>query len=273
MTDARPETRAETRKVDIGDTELHVEMIGDGPPLMLLAGLGGRGAFWRNQLEAFSSSYRLIVPDHRGCGGSTRGECATDIAGMADDFIALMDVLDLDRVSLVGHSTGGAIGQHLAIHHSERIERLVISSSWAGPDPYFNALFRNRRAVLQACGAEAYLWQGTMLATPSTYLQPMMQSGFDPVSDRLAELPGLEVELSRIDAVMGHDLRARLGEITLPTLCVAALDDQITPPGLTEELAAGIPGAELHLFDRGGHFCPATATKEYNARVGAFLHL
>lgn len=262
----------EIRKIDIGGgAELHVELAGEGPPLLMLAGLGGRGAFWRQQTAEFSKTHRVIVPDHRGCGGSTRGQSATDIAGLAKDFLALLDALEIECASLLGHSTGGAIGQHFAVFHPDRLERLVISSSWAGPDPYFKALFDNRLAVLRECGPEAYLWHGTMMGLPSSHLQPAMRGGFDPVTERLAEFPGMDIELARIGAVMGHDLRDRLDEIRVSTLCVAACDDQITPPGLTEELAESIPGAELHLFVRGGHFCPTVVPEEYNARVGAFL--
>jgi aminoacrylate hydrolase len=81
----------------------------------------------------------------------------------------------------------------------------------------------------------------------------------------------MDVELSRIEAVMGHDLRARLPQINVPTLCIGAQDDQITPPGFTEEMAAAIPGAELHLLPRGGHFCPTSETSAYNARIMDFL--
>ncbi|QLC26380.1 alpha/beta fold hydrolase [Parasphingopyxis algicola] len=259
-------------KIDVGDAELHVEISGIGPPLLLLAGLGGRGAFWRNQVEAFAQTHRLIVPDHRGCGSSTRGKCVTGIDHMASDILALIDALGLQSIDLVGHSTGGAIGQYIAIHHPNRIERLVLSCSWAGPDQYFSALFSNRKAILQDSGPEAYLAHGTFLAMPSSYLQPVMRSGEDIVADRLAEFPGMDVELSRIAAVMGHDQRDGLRKISAPTLCIGARDDQITPPGFTEELAARIPSAELHLLDRGGHFCAITAAREYNVRVGAFLN-
>ncbi|WP_321325478.1 alpha/beta fold hydrolase [uncultured Parasphingorhabdus sp.] len=262
----------ETYKVDLGDALMHVRIYGKGPPLILLAGLGGRGAFWHGQIEAFAASHRLIVPDHRGCGDSTRGKCVSSIAHMASDFMRMMDTLDIERSKLVGHSTGGAIGQYLAIFHPERINRLVLSSSWAGPDTYFTKLFEHRKTVLQQCGPEAYLWQGMVLAIPTNRLQPIMKSGENIISERLAQFPGVDVELSRINAVMGHNLRERLHEISVPTLCTAALDDQITPPSFTQELAANIAGAQIHLFERGGHFCPTTETEEYNKRVYAFLN-
>lgn len=264
-----------TQRIDIGDAELHVEITGPNegqvPDLLLVSGLGGRGAFWQPQIAALAGQFRCITFDHRGCGASTPGLKVEDTAHMARDVAALLDALGIARTLFIGHSTGGAIGQHLALDHPERLEKLVISCSWPGPDAYFLELFRNRRAILEQCGPETYLATGTFLALPSSYLQPRVASAKATMAERLRVFPGVEVELSRIAAVMGHDLRARLPQIAVPTLCIGAQDDQITPPGFTEEMAAAIPGAELHLLPRGGHFCPTAQTQAYNERIIQFL--
>ena len=262
-------------KVDIGDAELHVEITesvsGSGPDLLLVAGLGGRGAFWSNQIAAFAQHFRVITFDHRGCGSSTAGLLTHSTAHLARDVIALMDALEISSAHLVGHSTGGAIGQHIALGHADRLAKLVLSCSWPGPDAYFTELFRNRRAVLEQCGPLDYLTMGTYLAMPSSVLQPQMRDAQETMAQRLAAFPGLEVELSRIAAVVAHDLRARLPEISAPTLCIGAMDDQLTPPGFTQEMADLIPGAEVRLLERGGHFSPIAATDVYNRHVLEFL--
>lgn len=260
-----------THKVDIGEAELHVEITGDGPDLLLVAGLGGRGAFWSNQIAPFAEAFRVITYDHRGCGLSTPDLPAKGTTQMAADLVALMDALDITSASLVGHSTGGAIGQHLALDHADRLEKLVLSCSWPGPDTYFTELFRNRRAVLEHCGPLDYLTMGTYLAMPSSVLQPQMRDAQEYMAQRLAVFPGVEVELSRIASVVGHDLRARLPQITAPTLCIGAMDDQLTPAGFTREMADAIPGARIHLLELGGHFSPIAATNLYNAQVLEFL--
>ena len=146
-----------------------------------------------------------------------------------------------------------------------------MSCSWAGPDAYFTHLFQTRRQVLISCGPEAYLTMGTYLALPSSFLQPSMTSARDFIKPRIDAFPGLEVELSRLSAVMSHDLRSLVRKIPHRTLCVGAKDDQITPPGFTIELAEKIENAELALLEHGGHFCPVAATEAYNARVLSFL--
>lgn len=148
----------------------------------------------------------------------------------------------------------------------------MLSCSWAGPDTYLTELFRTRREILISCGPLAYLTMGTYLAMPGAHLQKQMTSARAFMEERLAAFPGLEVELSRINAVYTHDLRSRLHAITAPTLCIGAADDQITPSGFTEELASLIERAKMHLLERGGHFCPLVSTQAYNARLLGFLN-
>lgn len=257
--------------IDIGDAELYVETHGEGPPLFFVAGLGGRGVFWQQQVDSFSKHFKVILHDHRGVGKSTPDKVVFGAEHMANDLIALMRAMEIEKAHLVGHSTGGAIGQHIALKQGDLIDKLVLSCSWAGPDAYFSHLFNMRRQILISCGPEVYLSVGNFLATPSAYLQPQMSSARSFMSERMQAFPGLEVELSRLSAVSSHDLRSHIHKIDKPTLCIGAKDDQVTPPAFTEELAAKIAGAELHLLEHGGHFCPIAATQDYNPRVMEFL--
>lgn len=259
------------RRIDLGHTELYVEEHGEGEPLLLVAGLGGSGRFWHAQVAAFARHFRVVLHDHRGVGRSGPGPLISNAGEMADDLLRLMDALGIERAHLVGHSTGGAIGQHVALRAPQRLASLVLSASWAGPTPLFQQTFHTRRDILINSGPLNYLMIGTLLATPAWYLAPRFRSTQEYFSTRLAEFPGLDVELGRLNAVMAHDLRHRLHEIDLPTFVIGARDDQLTAPGLSEELAQRISGATLHLLAEGGHFCPQTVTEAYNEAVLGFL--
>ncbi len=259
------------RRVSVGHAELYVEEYGEGEPLLLVAGLGGSGRFWMQQVPEFAKYFRVILHDHRGVGRSGPGPIISNVGDMAGDLLRLMDALGIDSAHLVGHSTGGAIGQHIALHAPERVRSLGLSASWGGPTPLFVQTFHTRRDILINSGPLNYLMVGTLLATPAWYLQQRFASTQDYFRTRLAEFPGLEIELGRLNAVMRHDLRHRLHEIDKPTFVIGARDDQLTPPGLSEELAQRIPGARLCLLDQGGHFCPHTVTAAYNAAVLEFL--
>ncbi|MEM6666723.1 MAG: alpha/beta fold hydrolase, partial [Pseudomonadota bacterium] len=105
----------------IDDGELYYEVHGSGPPLLLIAGLGGLGSYWTPQIDRFSQHFTLIVQDHRGTGKSSRSKIKYSLEQMAQDTLRLMDALSLESAHLVGHSTGASIGQILAIEHPRRM--------------------------------------------------------------------------------------------------------------------------------------------------------
>ena len=274
FSDARNMTNdppSQAHKVEVPGGVIHAEVVGDGPDLLLVPGLGGRAQFWDAQIPALSRRYRVIRHDHRGVGRSLPASPARSIAEMANDVLALMDALGIARAHYVGHSTGGAIGQHLALNAKERIDALVLSATWPGPDPLFTSQMLTRKEILRAAGPAVYLMIGTLLATPGAILQRTFVDSQRFLADRLSAFPGVETECIRIDAVIAHDLRARLSEITHRTLVIGAEDDQITPAGFFRELAALIPGAELRVLATGGHFCPMTVPEPYTEALLAFL--
>src|SRR5580698_4728740 len=96
---------------------LHYDLLGTpGKPLVLMiAGLGGTGSSWGAQVERFASDYRVVLPDQRGTGQTTRAAEGYTTAQLATDFAALLAHLDLGPAHVVGTSTGGAIAQMMAL--------------------------------------------------------------------------------------------------------------------------------------------------------------
>jgi aminoacrylate hydrolase len=257
--------------ISIGDAAIYYEDKGQGAPLMLVPGLGGTGAFFISQVPEFSRSFRTVIHDHRGAGRSTHSRIKYSVEQMADDTLRLMDALGIESAHLLGHSTGGAIGQVIATEHPERLQSLVLSATWAGPDPYFRRMLESRKQTLLDSGVEAYLKASALVQTT-----PRWVSENDEFLTELHRVsadgcPPVEVMASRIDAILGHDRRSRLLQIRVPTLVIVARDDMITPPFYSEELASAIPGAKLIVLETGGHFCPTIHSAAYNAAVGAFL--
>lgn len=258
-------------KIDIGDAEIHYEETGDGPPLMLVPGLGGGGSFWAPQVAEFAAHFRVIIHDHRGAGQSTHSLIEYSVDQMAADALALMDALGIEAAHYVGHSTGGAMGQAIAQDHPERLKSLVLSATWAGPDAYFRRCFENRREVLVELGLDSYARASTLVLMPPWWIA----ENDDLIAEQAQRLavnnPPLEVMISRIDAIMKHDRRAGLGGIKTPTLVICARDDAVTPPHLSDELAGAIPDAERIMLDKGGHFVPIILPGDYNPPVLDFL--
>lgn len=257
--------------VSIGDADLYYEEAGEGPPLMLVPGLSGQGSFWISQVPVFSRDFRTVTHDHRGTGRSTHSRITYSVEQMADDALRLMDALGIESAHLVGHSTGGAIGQVIALEHPDRLRSLVLSATWAGPDPFFRRLFDTRRQTLIDSGVEAYLRASALVQATPWWISQNDEFLTDLHRVQAAAAAPVEVLVSRIDAILRHDRRLRLLEIRLPTLVIVAQDDMITPRFYSEELAARIPGAKLIVLETGGHFAPAIHSEPYNAAVGQFL--
>src|SRR5579863_979547 len=114
-------------RISIGDCHVYYERQGAGFPVLFISGLGGQASYWRDQVPAFAKAFDVVLHDHRGVGQSDHSRIAYTVERMAADVIALMDALGIDRAHVVGHSTGGAIAQVLAIQHPARLASVVIS--------------------------------------------------------------------------------------------------------------------------------------------------
>src|SRR5256885_17267926 len=171
---------------------------------------------------------------------------------MAADVIGLMDALEIERAHVVGHSTGGAIAQILAIEHPNRLASVVLSASWTKPDAYFRRLFGLRKDILLRLGPSAYVQANSLYLYPSWFVARNNERFRQLEAQNLAVFPPTEVAASRIDAILAFDRTENLGRIKTPTLVVGAEDDIVTPAYFSEELARLIPGAEIKIFPRGG---------------------
>lgn len=244
---------------------------GSGRPVLMLSGLGGRADFWAAQMDRLSGQFRCLSFDHPPVDRASHRQPAEVVALLARTALDLLDRLGIACADIIGHSLGGAIAQHLAIHAPERVNRLVLSASWAGPTEPFLALFALRRGVLESVGPRAYLEQGAWLGYPGWWMMENYPRVQESIAARLAGFGGVGGELGRLAAVMAHDLRDRVAEIRAPTLVVCAQDDSITPLPLSQELAERIAGARLAVLPTGGHFAPVTVPDSYANWVGAQL--
>lgn len=111
--------------VIVNDITLHYERVGEGPPLLLLHGLGSSGEDWEHQVAELSTGYDLIVPDFRGHGQSTKPPGPFSIELFASDIVALIEELDLGSVTIVGISLGGMVGFQITAGRPDLVGRLI----------------------------------------------------------------------------------------------------------------------------------------------------
>jgi aminoacrylate hydrolase len=236
---------------------------GAGAAVLLVPGLGGRTDFWSAQIPRLAEYWTVITWDQRGVGAragevacSAPAELATDVATMLDELRGL-------PVALVGHSMGAGICQHFALNAADRLQGMVLSSAWAKPLDSFRALIAERREILQSQGPAAYLAVSARIALPASAESSIDD---DALAERAAGL-NIEDELARLDALYAHDLSTQVGEIRLPVEVLAAADDRLTPPTMSEDLAARLPRAQLTMLESGGHMAPQANAEEFSSAL------
>lgn len=119
-------------KAKVGDIQIYYEEYGEGPPLIMILGLGQDTATWEFQISEFSKHFRLILLDNRDSGRSSHCSETYTTETMACDVLGLMDQLGIGRTHLLGTSMGGMIAQQVALMAPERVISLILASttSW-----------------------------------------------------------------------------------------------------------------------------------------------
>jgi aminoacrylate hydrolase len=258
-------------RISIGDCSLYYERHGIGFPVLFISGLNGFASFWQDQVAAFGKRFEVITFDHRGIGQSGEARMGYTVERMAADVVGLLDALRIKRTHVIGHSTGGAIAQVLAIEHPNRLASAVLAATWTKADAYFRRLFAFRKEVLLQLGPSSYLASATLYWYPSWWVARNNERLRQLEAQNLAAFAPVEIVASRIDAMLAFDRTSELGRIKIPTLVIGAEDDIVTPAYFSEELARMIPAAEIKLFPRGGHFLAHVRAREFNNAVLPFL--
>lgn len=251
----------------IGD--MHVRVAGHGPAMVLCHGFTTTGEFWREQVEPFSRTHRLVIPDLPGHGRSPSppGRRYT-IDAYADDLAQLFEALRIEDAVLVGLSMGGTIAQRFVLKqqaaHPRRLRGLVL----VGATPHGLGPAVRVENVLQAIdrhGVEAASQAVIDRSFGSTASPALVEFARSEV----VRTPAF-VAREAIASLNEADSRAQLGRIALPTLVVCGTEDAITPPAESRALAAGIPGAHLVLIEQAGHFPMLEQPARFDAALRDF---
>ncbi|WP_131113069.1 alpha/beta fold hydrolase [Lichenihabitans psoromatis] len=249
---------------------IYYERVGSGPPVVLIPGLGGDGRFWNGVVALLASRFDLLVVDHRGAGRSGRPAGPYRIDGIARDVLAILDAEGCGAAHLVGHSTGGAIVQTIALDAPERARSLVISGGWDRSDARFRAAFGARAALLDAGLADAYQQLTHVFGYDPAFIDAHEAELDKAVASAATALAPFAVTAARVRMLLDFDRSAELHRIAQPTLIVGARDDGLIPIHHAHRLRSLIPHAEFCEL-AGAHFHPRTDPAPFATRVAAFL--
>jgi pimeloyl-ACP methyl ester carboxylesterase len=245
--------------------------VGNGPPVVLIAGLGSTTRIWGDLPAVMGRRFRVIAVDNRGVGGSAGGGRFT-LRGAAEDLEAVLDAREVRRAALLGASMGGVVALTTALAIPHRVSRLVVVSSAA-------RLSIHGRRLLEV------LQDLLLYAPPDRAGAALMTLAFSPSfherfarfienADRLygpedSDLPGILLQLDHL--LRGWDLRGGLPSIDVPALVLCGDRDPVVAPEDTAELAGLIPGAELVRVPGAAHSVLAEGGEATLERVLAFL--
>ncbi len=238
-------TTTQSVKLDgVGPVDVIIDERGEGKPLLLLHGGGGpQTVAGLGELLAATHQARTISPVHPGFGGTTRPDGLASIRGLAALYVALLDHLDLDDVTVIGNSLGGWIAAEMALLESPRVGGLVLVDAVGievpgHPVADFFSLTMDQVFQLSFHNPDPYR------VDPSS-LPPAAQAIAAGNRAALAVYAGTSMS----DPTLGQ----RLSTLDLPVLVLWGDSDQIVDPDYGRAYAAAIPMARFRLLTGTGH--------------------
>ena len=242
-------------------------LMGEGPPLLLLHGIGDSSASWLPVMAALAEHHTVIAPDLLGHGNSAKPRADYSVAAYANGMRDLLEVLGVERVTVVGHSLGGGVAAQFAYQYPERCERLVLVAT-GGVARAVNPFLRVASAPL----AEVLL-----VAMNLPPIRPLGRLGLEVLSLAGHDLGRDKVELTEVfdrlpdtaaRVAFTRTLRSAVdwrGQVVtmrdrayltahMPTLIIWGTNDGVIPSRHAEIIHEAMPGSALEYFPGAGHF-------------------
>jgi len=256
--------------VHVGPLRLRISRRGQGPSLLLLGGLGNSLGVWDNLVRALPD-FDTIAVDAPGTGSSSTPLLPLSMTELAELYAGLVRSLELDRVSILGLSFGGAVAQQLAYQSPELVGRLVL----CGTGPGIGGIPGSAAALRELASPVRYY-----SAAHSRRVAPLIYGGrfarepesFDnELQERLASPPSVYGYYCQLAALVGWSSLPWLSRIEAPTLVLAGDDDPVYPIENAEKLGHGIPDARVERLHGGGHLFVMDSAHDIAPSIRAFI--
>ncbi|GAB2985801.1 alpha/beta hydrolase [Amycolatopsis acidiphila] len=251
----------------INDTELAVEVEGEGPAVLLVHGLGGTSNFYQVQAETLAERFRVIRVDSAGAGRSALAD-GISIERHAEDLVAVLDALEVESAAVVGHSMGTLVVRLLAARRPERVSALALLGAVAEPAEAGRQAQRDRAAVLRerGTGAVAPGVVANALSEHTRRTKPEVAAFVRELVMR-QDPEGYARNCEALAAATDPGPIAR----ELPLLLVTGAEDKVGAPPVSEQLAAAHGNATLEILPGIGHWTALEAAAETTDLLLKFL--
>jgi proline iminopeptidase len=271
--------------VEVNGTRLYYEIAGEGKTVLTMHGGPGIGDHGDNKkmFARLEDEFRFVYYDQRGNGRSMHNDPSTYTHEVfVEDAEQLRQKLGLGRVALSGGSYGGILALEYALAHQEHLTHLILRGTAASHELQRAAFENALKSGLPGVDAEMLtnLFYGRMkddddLREHFARIYPLYSKSYTP--EKARELFARKRFFAATHnaffrhAFPAYDIRDRLHEIKVPTLILAGRHDWITPLRFAEELAEGIPNAELVIFENSGHSIHSDEPEKFYAVTREFL--
>jgi len=231
--------------------DLNYEVMGEGEWLVMIGGyVSGNHDAWGQQPQKLAESFKVLVFDNRGIGGSAVPDVPYTTRMMANDTLMLMKHLGIERAHIFGKSLGGAIAQWMAIDAPAAVRSIAMTSSFAIASPRMKAMVRWWLDSAKTHGgltAEVIAGLLTYFFTES-YWEKNADTLQRSVANILAVNRPVQGFLHTGNCLLTHDTLGQLERIGCPVQVLVGAEDAITTPEHNQEIARRIPNAELQII-------------------------
>lgn len=247
-------------KAQNGEVTIYYEDEGSAEPVLLIHGHTMDGRIWERVMpRLLDEDLRIVRPDLRGHGRSTRPDSGYHLSHHAADMAAVLDAAAIGSAIVVGYSIGGAVALEMTVTMPDRVSGLVLLSPVMPERPFEPVFMDNLREVARVARSDGI--EAAMLGPWAE--NPLFEHSFSKPGIRRAamtmirDFPGAEYLATQRDRVEREwQVAERLSEIRIPTVVIAG--DHETPGfrAFAEEAAAGVGGSRLEILDDCGHLLP-----------------
>lgn len=254
--------------LQLEDVALYYEESGEGTPVLVLHGLGSSGRDFERVAPRLAARHRVLAPDVRGHGRSSKPAGDYSVALFAKDLAALCDRLGLSRLHVIGLSMGGMIAFQLAVDRPELVRSLVIINS--GPDMVARTArrwlaFKVRLALLRLLGPRGLAKVIASKLFPKPEQAELRQQVVEVIGGNEPQ-----IYLRSTRALIGWTVLPRLKELRCPVLVLAS-DRDYTPLSDKKEYVALLGDARLEEVIDSGHAAPLDQPEQVSEKVMRFL--
>lgn len=228
---------------------------GSGAPLLMIMGVAGHHGVWGPRfVDRLAAEFDVVMYDHRGIGSSSRAEGFT-LQDLVGDAVAVLDWSGIADAHVLGFSMGGAVAQHLALDHPERVRSLSLVGTWPDEQDVWGEGVLSLAGAGQAPDPETAVWM--MFEANVSREFAAVEANFAPFRDAAMSIKvPTPVVTQQMAAATKHDVLDRLSRVTAPTLVVHGTQDAVIKASAGERLAGAIPKARLELWPGVGHHVP-----------------